>query len=379
MLELARNFVAICRAASTRRRSAISPERWPTTIWATLSTRQSRTRPPPPDQPRCAGWCNPRGLSADEECRVQGLPRAEVAPIHAVGQPQADRQRPTFQHHHDGGWTVDQGVGSRAPPAAAAADWFTPSKAAARSLGAVPGADNLPGHPNSHRRHHGRPRSALFVVSGSRPILGGQIGTLPCWRLSAVAADQGELERISAKAACARARGAGSRHSGTGVARRMGMLSPPAGSAFAGGSTTGASASEAVVPASRSAFFSSLGGPSTILGGAPVLVSWASAPFARSSARLLRCGDGLGGDGRPPSAAVQASARTGAASARKRQRFRGDADRCLSFFPRRRVTGLGYGAQYQRAVDEFRREAGVPAVQAGVPGAAPTGSISQPS
>ena len=46
------------------------------------------------------------------------------------------------------------------PPAAAAADWFTPSKAAARSLGAVPGADNLPGHPNSHRRHHGRPRSA---------------------------------------------------------------------------------------------------------------------------------------------------------------------------------------------------------------------------
>ena len=45
---------------------------------------------------------------------------------------------------------------------------------------------------------------------------------------------------------------------------------------------------------------------------------------------------------------------------------RGDADGSLSFFPRFRVTGLGYGAQYKRAVDELRREA-VPAVQAECP------------
>ena len=141
-------------------------------IWATLSTRQSRTRPPPPDQPRCLGWGNPRGLSADEECRVQGLPRAEVAPIHAVGQPQADRQRPTFQHHHDGGWTVDQGVGSRAPPASAAADWFTPSKAAARSL--VTGCWQGWGLALAHRKrvnllHRPAPTSPPAAACGSLP------------------------------------------------------------------------------------------------------------------------------------------------------------------------------------------------------------------
>ena len=58
--------------------------------------------------------------------------------------------------------------------------------------------------------------------------------------------------------------------------------------------------------------------------------------------------------------------RTGAASAARGSVSRGDADGSLSFFPRRRVTGLGYGAQYKRAVDELRCEA-VPAVQAECP------------
>jgi hypothetical protein len=71
---------------------------------------------------------------------------------------------------------------------------------------------------------------------------------------------------------------------------------------------------------------------------------------------------GLDGDGdHLPRLSGLAPDRSGVG--RKRQRFRGDADGSLSFFLRRRVTGLGYGAQYQRAVDELRREA-VATVQA---------------
>ena len=63
MLELARNFVAlpsrkhqeaICNLARSLANHDLGDD---------LDTRQSRTRPPPPDQPRYSGRCNPRGLA----------------------------------------------------------------------------------------------------------------------------------------------------------------------------------------------------------------------------------------------------------------------------------------------------------------------------
>ena len=65
MLELARNFMAI---ADRRQQEAIctSPDPWPTMIWATIATRQRRTRPPPPDQPRCSVSCDPRPSSSSQ-------------------------------------------------------------------------------------------------------------------------------------------------------------------------------------------------------------------------------------------------------------------------------------------------------------------------
>ena len=91
---------------------------------------------------------------ADEQCCVQGLLRAEVAPIYAVGQPQADRQRPSLEHHHDSGWTVDHWCRLPSPRASAAAfkktspRWWRRSRgpcAGCASAGLRPGLRRAPG------------------------------------------------------------------------------------------------------------------------------------------------------------------------------------------------------------------------------------------
>ena len=108
---------------------------WRGTIAATSAPGSARSSP-----------CRSRS-DRGGQLRLQGSPLAPVA-----GLRHSRRPRPSLEHQHDGGWTVDQGVGSRVPWAAAAAapDRLTPSrKTVALSLGAAAGADNLPGHPDS--------------------------------------------------------------------------------------------------------------------------------------------------------------------------------------------------------------------------------------